>query len=57
VFEEENMDDAFDQKNTFNKLFDIEAIMHEIESDEFWIRVQETESVDDQFKLFFEETA
>lgn len=53
--DEENMDDAFDQKNTFNKLFDIEAIMHEIESDEFWIRVQETESVDDQFKLFFEE--
>lgn len=53
--DEENMDDAFDQKNTFNKLFDIEAIMHEIESDEFWIRVQETKSVDDQLKLFFEE--
>lgn len=51
--EDENMDDAFDKKNNFNKLFDIEAIMHEIESDEFWIRVQETSNVDDQLKMFF----
>lgn len=53
--EDENMDDAFDKKNNFNKLFDIEAIMHEIESDEFWIRVQETSNVDDQLKMFFED--
>jgi superfamily II DNA or RNA helicase len=55
--EDEDMGDVFDNKNNFNKLFDIEQIIHEIEDDEFWIRVQETKSVDDQLNMFFEETA
>ena len=53
--EEENIEDAFEgYKNNFSSLF-IEQIMHEIENDEFWIRVQETKTVDDKFNMFFEE--
>ena len=53
--EDEGMDDAFEgYKNNFSSLF-IEEIMHEIENDEFWIRVQETKTVDDKFDMFFEE--
>jgi len=51
--EDEDMEDAFDTKNTFGKFFDIEKILHEIENDEFWIRVQETKTVDDKFAMFF----
>lgn len=53
--DEEDMEDAFDTKNNFGKFFDIEKILHEIENDEFWIRVQETKTVEDKFDMFFEE--
>ena len=52
--EEDEMEDAFQgYKNNFSSLF-IEQIMHEIENDEFWIRVQETKTVEDKFNMFFE---
>jgi len=53
--DDEDMDDAFDTKNKFGKFFDIEQILHEIEDDEFWIRVQETKSTKDKIDMFFEE--
>jgi superfamily II DNA or RNA helicase len=53
--EDEDMEDAFDTKSNFGKFFDIEKILHEIENDEFWIRVQETKTVEDKFNMFFEE--
>jgi len=53
--EDKDMEDAFDNKSTFGKFFDIEKILHEIENDEFWIRVQETKTVEDKFNMFFEE--
>jgi superfamily II DNA or RNA helicase len=53
--EDEDMENAFDAKSNFNKFFDIEQILHEIENDEFWVRVQETNTVDDKFAMFFEE--
>ena len=53
--EEDGIDDAFEgYKNNFSSLF-IQEVMHEIENDEFWIRIQETEEVKDKFKMFFEE--
>jgi len=55
--EDEEMEDAFDTKSTFGKFFDIEQILHEIENDEFWVQVQETEEVDDMFDMFFKEEA
>ena len=56
--DEEGMDDAYDAAdNKFGKFFDVENIFHEIENDEFWIRVQETTNVDDKFSMFFEEEA
>lgn len=54
--EEQDMEDAFDTKNKFGKFFDIDQILHEIESDEFWIRVQETNTIEDKFDMFFEES-
>jgi superfamily II DNA or RNA helicase len=53
--EDEDMEDAFDSKSNFGKFFDIEKILHEIENDEFWIRVQETKSTKSKFDMFFEE--
>ena len=53
--EEENMDDAFgNYKNNFSDLF-IEEILHEIENDEFWIKIQESASVENKYDMFFEE--
>lgn len=51
--EDEDMKDAFDKKNEFGRFFDIEKIIHEIEDDEFWIKVQETKNVDNKFDMFF----
>ena len=56
--DEEGMEDAYDaDNNKFGKFFDVEDIFHEIENDEFWIRVQETTSVEDKFDMFFSEEA
>ena len=53
--DEEGMDDAYDaDSNNFNKFFNVEEIFHEIENDEFWVRVQETTDVNDKFDMFFE---
>jgi superfamily II DNA or RNA helicase len=53
--EEENIDDAFDNyKNNFSDLF-IEEILHEIENDEFWTKIQESASVENKYDMFFEE--
>lgn len=56
--DEKGIDDAYNcTNNMFNKLFDVENIFHEIENDEFWIRVQETNDVNEKFDMFFEEEA
>lgn len=54
--DEEDMEDAFDSGSNFGKFFDIEKILHEIENDEFWIRIQETKETPDKFDMFFEES-
>ena len=53
--DDEDMEDAFDTNNKFGKFFDIEKILHEIENDEFWIKVQETNTIEDKLDMFFEE--
>jgi len=51
--EDEGMDDAFDKyKNNFSSLF-VEEVLHEIENDEFWIKLNNASTVDDKLELLF----
>jgi hypothetical protein len=53
--DEDGMDDAYDTgSNNYSSAF-IDEVFHEIENDEFWIKVQETNTLDDKLDLFFEE--
>jgi superfamily II DNA or RNA helicase len=49
--EEDDMDDAFEPyKNNFSSLF-IEEVFHEIENDEFWFKVAESGTIEEEYDL------
>ena len=55
--EDEEMGDAFDKyKNNFSSLF-VEEVLHEIENDEFWIKLHTAQTVNDKLDLLFGEEA
>lgn len=51
----DDMDDAFETyKNNFSSLF-IEEVFHEIEQDDFWFKIAEAKTFDDQLDVMFGE--
>jgi superfamily II DNA or RNA helicase len=51
--DEEEMSDAFEgYKNNFSSLF-IQEVFHEIEQDEFWFKIAEAETIDEELDVLF----
>jgi hypothetical protein len=52
--DEENVDDAYGKgKSTFNALFSIEGIIHEVEKEEFLHEFRKLNSDDDKIDMLF----
>lgn len=54
--EESEIDDAFESyKNNFSSLF-IEGVLHEIENDEFWFKIANAETIEEEYDLLLGES-